>query len=371
MKKTAAIGIAAAILASSKKITAHGWFKKAHLNFVEQAFEILENDGKSACLCGIDVFKDQLLYGAFAPDVKGDCDNGSGLHYYSPKNKFGLPNRKYGDYYPNRLGGYSKSAGTVFEECYYTALILWQNQKPNTAAVMLGRALHFLADMSCVAHTTSKACTGSPKNSHMAFETHANKYVGLFNAMTSKSLYEDFLTMSPIEIANAVSELSASFYEQFVMKKNSGFDEITAASLPFAQMTAAALIYRFCCEAKGEILIDENKTYTVKNCESADYLQADGTVSDEPEIFKLKIHHSGALGFESADGCPLTFAMKYTQFRLTLKNENLRAFRITMNKKFSRNAAEIPLVKIAAAVPYKPDSALHLWSIREVFENPQ
>ncbi|MBQ7756037.1 MAG: zinc dependent phospholipase C family protein [Oscillospiraceae bacterium] len=365
MKKVIALGIAVATLIKAREIHAEGWFKKAHVDIVEQAFEILKNDSHKDLVSSLEIFKDQLVVGACVPDVKGDCDNGSGLHYYSPKNKFGLPNRKNGDYYPNRLGGYSKSAGTIFEECYYTALILWQNKKYNTAAVMLGRALHFLSDMCCVPHTTSRVCTGNPKNCHMAFETYANKFVGIYNAMTSKSFYESYLSLSPIEIANSVSELSAGFYEKLTSKKDKNYDEIIAVTYPFSQMVVAGMIYKFAYEAKGEKLIDEFKSYVIKNCETGNFLHADGTTSDEPEYFKVKANHNGSLSFETQEGFPLTISLKFTQFRLTLKDENTRSFRITCRKKFSRNIAEIPLIRVTTNAFYKPDLDLHHWTIRE------
>lgn len=365
MKKIIAMGIAVATIIKAREIHAEGWFKKAHIDIVEQAFEILKNDSHKDIFSPLEVFKDQLIVGACIPDIKGDCDNGSGLHYYSPKNKFGLPNRKNGDYYPNRLGGYSKSAGTIFEECYYTALILWQNKKYNTAAVMLGRALHFLSDMCCVPHTTNKVCTGNPKNCHMAFETYANKYIGIFNAMTSKSFYESYLEMSPLEIANAISELSAGFYDKLSSKNHQDFDEIIAVTYPLAQMAVAGVIYKFCVMAYEKTLIDEEKYYVIKNCETENFLQADGSTSENPEPFKLKINSKGAITFENEEGFPLTISLKYTQFRLTLKDANTMRFRITCRKKYSKSIAEIPLIKVATSAFYRPELDLHHWTIRE------
>lgn len=365
MKKAIVLGACAAAVIKSCEITAGAWFKKGHINIVEQAFEILKNDNKIKELGGLDVFRDQIIHGSCVPDVKGDCDNGSGLHYYSPKNKFGLPSRKLGDYYPNRLGGYSKTAGTIMEECYYTALVLWQNRKYNTAAVMLGRCLHFLSDICCVPHTTSRVCTGNPKNCHMAFETYANKFTGIFNAMTSKKFYDGYLKMTPLEIANVLSEFSSGYYEKLTSKNHSGYDEIIVNTLPLAQMAVAAMIYKFSVDAMAERLIDERKFYSIRNSETGNYLQVDGTVSEETEKFRLIIHHDGSVGFENEKGCPLTISMKFTRFRLTLKDENIKSFRITCKKKFSRNVAEIPLLRITAPVFYRPDLDLHHWTIRE------
>lgn len=348
-----------------QEIHADAWFKKAHIQIINQAFEILRNDDKIKTVSSLEMFKDKLVIGACVPDIKGDCDNGSGLHYYSPINKNGLPNRKNVDYYPNRLGGYSKSAGTVFEECYYTALILWQNKKHNTSAIMLGRALHFLSDMCCTPHTTSKVCTGNPKNCHVAFETYANKYVGIYNAMTSKNIYDNCLSLSPIEIANQVSEISAGFYDKLTSKKNKNFSEIVAVTYPLSQMITAGVILKFCKDAKENPLIDEKKYYVIKNCETGNYLRVNGTTSEKPEKFRIKFNRNGSVSFVNKKGIPLTVSKKYSCFRLTLKDKNTLSYRITCKKKFSKNIAEIPLVKVAAPVFYKPDINMNFWTIRQ------
>jgi len=93
MKKTIALGVAVAALIKAGEIRADAWFKKAHIDIIERAFEILHNDNKKNDVSPLEAFKEKLIVGCCIPDVKGDCDNGSGLHYYCPKNKFGLPNR--------------------------------------------------------------------------------------------------------------------------------------------------------------------------------------------------------------------------------------------------------------------------------------
>ena len=147
MKKTVLLAVTLTAALKLGEIKASAWFKKTHTNIIEQALEILKNDGKAQAVKELEEYSKELVHGACIPDVKGDWDNGWGLHYYSPKNKFGLPNRKNGIYYPNRLGSFSKSAGTMLEENYTTALIFTQNKKYSEAAVLLGRAVHFLSDI--------------------------------------------------------------------------------------------------------------------------------------------------------------------------------------------------------------------------------
>lgn len=365
MKKFITLSVAMLAAYRLKILTAGAWFKKTHISIVEQAFEILCNDEKSDVAEVLGIFRNKIIEGATLPDVKGDCDNGSGMHYYCPKNKFGFKNKKRGDYYPDRLGRFSKSAGTMLEENYTTALVFWQNKKYDEAAVLLGRAIHFLSDMCCAPHTTSKVCSGHPRNCHMSYETSASKLTGVYNAMTSKSLYKSYYEMLPIEIANALSEFSSDYFDKLVSRSNDEYAVITASTLPFSQMAAAALLNKFYKQTSDEPLISENKFYAIKNCRSGLYLSADGTLDKSEHQFRIKLFHNGSVGFESTDGKILTITKKHTRFRLALCDENLKSYRITCARKFSKNIADIPLAKLAVAASFKPESDLHYWTIRE------
>lgn len=351
------------------KLTCKAWFKKGHVLIVEQAFEILKNDGKSRDIKLLEAYLDQIIHGATVPDVKGDIDNGSGLHYYNSKNKFGFPIRPKEGYYPNRLGGFSKSAGTMLEENYYTALIFWQNGKYNTSAVLLGRAVHFLSDLCCPPHTTAKVCTGNPKNCHFAFETYANKLNGMFISMTAGDFYEKLLNLSPLGIADFLCRISASYYDKLITKKDEDFSYIVVGTMPLAQTVTAAFFNKFLVESEYKPLIEEEKTYVIKNCESGLFLHADGKLEDVEEYFKVKFNPQGFVEFENQRGEILQISGDSSAFKLTLVNENIRAFRITGGKKFRQNIGEFSLLKVAKLMYYKPDSDLHLWRILESFEN--
>lgn len=352
-----------AVLVKNNRLSAKAWFKKGHLSIVEQAFEILKNDGKSRDIKLLEAYADQILAGATVPDVKGDIDNGSGVHYYNFKNKFGFPIRQKDGYFPNRLGGYSKSAGTMLEENYYTALIFWQNGKYNSAAYLLGRSIHFLADICCPPHTTAKVCTGSPKNCHFAFETYANKLNGVYNSMTAKEFYDKFLQMTPLGIANFLSSISSGYFDKLVSKKSSDFAQITAAMVPLAQTVSAAFLYKFIIESENPKLLDENRFYTIKNCNSGLFLHQNGELDGKEEEFQPKFNSEGFVEFVNRNGEILTISGKNTAFKLTLRDENIRSFRITCGKKFNLNLAEISLLKIARPTFYKPDSELNFWRI--------
>lgn len=367
-KKLSAIALfstLALVSIKSGKLKASAWFKKGHISIVEQALEILKNDGKSRDIKLLEAYTDQIIQGATVPDTKGDIDNGSGLHYYNSKNKFGFPIRLKEGYYPNRLGGYSKSAGTMLEENYYTALVFWQNGKYNASSVLLGRAVHFLSDICCPPHTTAKVCTGSPKNCHFAFETYANKLNGVFISMTAKEFYHKFLSLTPLGIADFLSQVSSSYYDKLVSKKSDSFAQIVVGTMPLAQTATAALLNKFLIESENSPLIDENKFYTIKNCESGLFLHQNGELSTQSESFKIVLNQNGTVSFIGENSESLCVSGKFSQFKLSLINDNIRAFRITSGKKFRYNLVEFSLLKTARLGLYKPDNDLHLWRILE------
>lgn len=361
MKKTVALSAALLAAAGLTALKAEAWFKKTHINIVEEALKILSQDGKKQAVKMLEPFTYQIFHGATVPDVKGDCDNGSGLHYYSPLNKFGLPNRMNSGYYPNRHGGHSKSAGTMLEENYTMALVFWQNGKYNTACVLLGRALHFLSDICCVPHTTSRVCTGNPKNCHMAFEQEANRLVGKYNAETASDLYGIYEGLSAMDIANALAEASSEEYEGLVSKNKSEFEAIAKRTIPLAQKAAAAFLYKFTVEAHKEKILDEEDFYSIRNSGTDLYLHQDLSLSEEKEHFGITFNFDGSVCLCGENGEALMVGKKYRDVKLSLCGTDDRRFRITCHKKFGRALIDIPILKRAGAAAFKPSCDEHYW----------
>lgn len=366
MKKNAVaacVAIAAAAYLTTKK--AKGWFKKAHVNIVMQALEILKNDEKRLAVSSLEPFSHQLLIGATIPDNKGDRDNGSGYHYYSPINKFGLPTRTYSGYYPNRLGSFSKSAGTMLEENYTMALIFWQNGKKNTACVLLGRALHFLSDICCVPHTTSRVCNGGPYNCHMMFEQEANKYIEEYKAYTADGFYELYGKLSLFEIANRLAEYSSKDFEKLIRRKRYDYEEITSRAFPLAQIAAAAFLEKFITDAHGKIIIDENSCYAFRNYGSGLYLHSDLSLSEEKEFFKIIFQTDGSLALEGTEGEFVPFSKNDGSIHLTFYPSDVKKIRITCTKKYSRTVIDVPVIKRAGHAPFRPGVKEHYWILED------
>ena len=366
MKGNAAVALtalAAIALATSKR--AESWFKRAHVSIVLQALSILKGDEKRLAFSSLEPFSHQLIIGATVPDNKGDRDNGSGYHYYSPINKFGLPTRTNGGYYPNRLGSFSKTACTMLEENYTMALIFWQNGKKNTAAVLLGRALHFLSDICCVPHTTSRVCNGGPYNCHMMFEQEANKYTDEYFAATADGFYDLYKGLSVFEIANRLAEYSSKDYEKLIRRKKSDYEEITSRTLPLADIAAACLLEKFICDTKGRILIDENSCYAFKNYGTGLYLQSDMSLSEKKETFRVVFQTDGSLALECTGGEFVPIAKNDGALHLTFYCGEENKVRITGGKKFSGTLIDIPLIKRAGLSPFRPSAAEHYWIIED------
>ncbi|NLZ45976.1 MAG: hypothetical protein GX896_04715 [Clostridiales bacterium] len=366
MKKVVAFAVALISVSKLTEIKANAWFKRTHIHIINEAFEVLKNDGKLRTITLFKPFLDLILYGGTVPDAKGDCDNGSGLHYYSPLNKFGLPNRQVAGYYPNRFGGFYKSAGTMIEENYTMALIHWQNKRFNLASVSLGRVLHFISDICCVPHTTSRVCTGNPNNRHTAFEQYANKSCHQHKAQSAISTYEEYANLSIGQIANRLAEASSGFYDELMSGRKIRYENIVRSALPEAQIACAGIIVKFRKDIKKKILIDEKRYYQIMNMTSKMCLHNDGNVGPEIEGFRIKLNLDGTLGFENSAGDEVELSGKYKDFKLTCVDWENSIYRITCSKKFTRAFYEIPFLKRVIPAIYKPSNNSFQWKISEL-----
>ena len=142
----ACAAITAYKLAFPKK--AYAWFSKTHEDITTKAIGLLSKDNRVKEAEFFKPYKEQILAGCTKPDRKGDPDKGSGMHYYSICNKKGTPLPQTAGYYRNRKGKISKSARTMLEENYTSALCLYKSGKIPQAMNVLGRAAHFIEDMS-------------------------------------------------------------------------------------------------------------------------------------------------------------------------------------------------------------------------------
>ena len=366
MKKAIAFAVALVSVAKLTEIRANAWFKRTHIHIINEAFDVLKNDGKLRTITLFKPFLDLILYGGTVPDAKGDCDNGSGFHYYSPLNKFGLPNRPVAGYYPNRFGNFNKSAGTMIEENYTMAMIHWQNKRFNLACVFLGRVLHFVADICCVPHTTSRICTGNPNNRHTSLEQYANKAAVSYKAGNGGDIYEEYAKLSVRQITNRLAERSSRYYDDLMSGNKIRYENIVSQSIPTAQVACAAFIAKFRRDVKRYRLLDESKYYKIMNLGSNLYLHSDASVGIEPEGFKICLNLDGTLSIQNVDEEPLALTGNIEDFKLSCPDLEDNIYRITCTKKFSRALFELPLLKKVIPAGFKPNNPAFCWIITEI-----
>ncbi len=291
---------------------ADAWFNTTHEYITENALELLKKEGKTKIYKFYEPYTRDLILGSIQPDKVYDIDYGTGTHYYSCVNNKCKPVKDKNGYYANRLGKYSKSARTMLEENYTSALSLYKSGKKQEAINVLGRAIHFVSDLSCTAHTANMRYLDKPTNVHYTYEKHANTLCRQYTAdKYDKRLNKAYDSDS---FENAVHKLisNTSRYASSLARLDpTSFDAASRATIPLAQQNAAALLFKFyqeCSADKGNFLLD-NKAYTIRNEFSGQVI----TVTDKDlelnainkeleQKLILKIGENGAFGLRTKDG---------------------------------------------------------------------
>lgn len=312
MKKLIALCTAAGLYCAfgGKKVSA--WFSDTHADITEKAVALLEKESK---LKPYAFYKDhltELSEGAVEPDKDGDCDKALGSHYYSCSNGKGKELAETEGYYKNRLGKFSKSARTMLEENYTSALCLYKNGEIKKAMHALGRALHFLSDMGCTVHTANMKYLDKPTNAHYAFEKHINTICKQYTAEKyDKRLSKSYSGDSFSNPINKLVKSASRFAESIARLDPKAFDEAGRTTLPAVQQNCAALLLKFfddCNSDNGNFLVDK-KLYTLKNEASGlvitvtpKGLSLEAPNKDLEQKLQLYMSENGAFGFKISDG---------------------------------------------------------------------
>ena len=165
------------------------WGAKVHTSIGNYALELLKDNKAEA----YDFYKNKnsqyfehFLTGCVDPDK---IETGAGTHYYVFPGK-GTVN--VGQYYPNAPRHVSdESARTRYDQHYKAALQAYKKGNKTEAFLQLGRAGHYIGDISCPAHSagiqypTDEAET----NYHKIFETYCNNQVANVVHATSAAGY--------------------------------------------------------------------------------------------------------------------------------------------------------------------------------------
>lgn len=312
MKKIIAAGAALCLYCIFGAKKAEAWFTATHQDITQKSIALLEKDGKAKAYNFFKPYIKQITEGAIEPDAKGDCDKGAGMHYYSCSTPKGKELPETAGYYKNRVGKFSKSARSMLEENYTSALCLYKSGETEKAMHVLGRAIHFIEDIGCTVHSSNIKYLPKPTNVHNAYEKHINTVCKQYTAeKLDKRLTKAYSSESFESAANRIAKNSARFAETVSRLDPKAFDETAAGTLTATQQHAAALLLKFfddCNSENGNYLTDK-KSYTFKNEMTGLILTAtpkgltvSGPDKDKEQKLQLNIYDLGSFGIKVADG---------------------------------------------------------------------
>ncbi|MCD8095860.1 MAG: zinc dependent phospholipase C family protein [Ruminococcus sp.] len=315
----ALLGITAAAI-RLKPQRAYAWFSPTHKDITKRAIEMFESENKPRLAAFYKEYEDELLRGCVAPDNDGDYDKASGAHYYACANIKGKAVSGKGGYYPNRLGEYSKSARTMLEENYTCALSLYKNNRIDEAMYALGRAIHFVEDMSCPPHTSNIKYHDKPNNAHHAFENHAKTISGKFSPKRfDKRIQKLYSTDSFEEASQKLSSTSNKYASNISNLDPKAFNEAVENLVPFAAQHVFALMIKFyndCKADNGNYLID-GKAYTIKNEATGEVMTVkekeislSKTDSKKEQKLTLELANDGTFSIKTKSGKVLSSKLK-------------------------------------------------------------
>ncbi len=294
-----------------KPIRACAWFSDAHTDITLKAVSLLEKEGRIRQYNFYKDHIDEIAKGAVEPDHDGDCDKGTGAHYYSCCDPKGRKLKEENGYYRNHLNDFSKSARTMLEDNYTAALCLYKSGNTKRAMHVLGRALHFAEDMSCTVHTSNIKYFKKRSNVHYAYEKHADTICRQHTAMhMDKRLINDFSGEDLEKPLNKLIKRSAEYVQTISRLDPKAFDEAAAETLPLAQQNCAALLIKFYndCTRAADCPCGGEK-YAIRNCMTgllititSKGVTADTSSKEKEQKLLFGINDLGAFSLRAADG---------------------------------------------------------------------
>lgn len=337
---SAAALTAAGIILRPRK--AYAWTSETHTDITEKAFVLIEKEKKTKLLNFYSKYAEQLKKGCVDPDKKDDIDKGAGTHYYSCATAKGKALPSKGGYYQNRLGAYAKSARTMLEDNYSCALALYKNNKPEEAMYYLGRALHFVEDMSNPAHTANMKLEDKDNNPHKAFEKHAVTLAKKYDPHGfDKRLSKSYAADSFENAANKLAETANKHASAISQLDPKAFEAAVKELVPLAAQNAMALMMRFyddCLNDNDNFLTDE-RSYMLRNEATGQFITVtpkgvvlDKLDRDKEQKLSLLLSESGSFAIKTEDGSFVSKKIKAldkpsddntgAQFRFTALGKN-------------------------------------------------
>ena len=271
-----------------------------HTKILKHAMTILANDNKIDIY---DFFKgspyySNLMAGTIEPDID---ESNPGAHYYIYSESSSVT----GNYFKNAKGNYSRSARTNFEEHYSTALNMYFSGYEDKAFNSLGKAIHYLSDISCTAHSTEMTYSiFDSKNPHKVYETYVTNNSDKFIASTANETYDYVLSKPFSEILNNLSKQSSQYEYEASSNDPNLYDKSIENTVPVAEKLTAALLNRFYKDINNPTdikYIENGKEYYIKNVNSLKYMTATGNnivqdsfQGDDSQKFKVSKNFDGS-----------------------------------------------------------------------------
>lgn len=265
---------------TSRKVGA--WKSVTHEDIVRKALEILRSDGKTEAYNFFMQYENTLLLYCQKPDYAHDMDKGNGWHYYCIKNVDGknIKSSENGYYKCGKnmftIPRYSRTARTIFEDNYCSALTFFELGDTELSMQFLARSAHMLSDIGCTPHTTDLTLTSKHKNKHSNFETFINTVYDMFDAGNCHTeLYDEYIKDRSFGTQiNKLARVSASFYDMVVNSASEKDMRFTASkALCLTQQNVAALLNRFYEDAQASHDVVENGSEIyLKNAKTGRYI---------------------------------------------------------------------------------------------------
>lgn len=315
-----------AIFITVSSINVDAYACPTHSKIFKHAMKILENDQKQ------DVYKffqnspyfNSILVGTIQPDID---ESNPGAHYYLYSNT----SSDNGKYFKNSKDSYSRSARTAFEEHYSTAINMYFSEDQKRSFNSLGKAIHYLSDISCTAHSTNMNYSiFDNKNPHKAYEDYITKNSDKFIATTAVDKY-DYVINNPFSVVlNDLCEQSSKYELEAYSNNPELYDISIENTVPIAEKLTAALLNKFYNDINSSsetpsYLVD-GKIYYIKNVNSSMYmtisnksLVQDYFCGSDCQKFELHKRFDGSFTFRPISSRSMVLGVKW----------NLKLFRFT------------------------------------------
>lgn len=177
-----------------------------------------------------------VVYSA-APDDPNDISNITlnTDHFYNPETGEGFV-------------GANRSAVDAFEDFYERALNSVQSNDMETAMMHLGRALHFLQDVT-VPHHTADAGTIAHANYEAFCHENIEDYIGDITTVEA-SLYNLLLSQDCDTIIESTARVANLYYDYVHYSGNRTYwDTVASRQTVVAVKRTAAILYKFSVDA--------------------------------------------------------------------------------------------------------------------------